>query len=254
LGHFFLVEAILRKFDFASRFRRFGGGGVPTNENSIFQGSSGIISFGVAGGLAPNLVVGDWVAAAAIRTANQVFPTDKPWTRSLLERLPQAVHAQILGMDSPVADPLEKQALHTETGAAAVDMESHIAAKIAATHGIPFVACRAIIDPADKPLPPAALIGLRPDGTADIPAVFLSVVQKPSQLAALVRTACDAWIARAALHRDRQMLSAGLGFPNFEGGRSYPVALGGCHQHTDPPHPLGLLRTRRERPSRCAAE
>jgi adenosylhomocysteine nucleosidase len=187
-------------------------------ESAAVRGASGIISFGVAGGLAPNLVVGDWVAAAAIRTANQVFPTDKPWTRSLLERLPQAMHAQILGMDRPVADPLEKQALHTETGAAAVDMESHIAAKIAATHGIPFVACRTIIDPADKPLPPAALIGLRPDGTADIPAVFLSVVQKPSQLAALVRTTCDAWIARAALHRGRQMLGAGLGFPNLHGG------------------------------------
>src|SRR5262249_45675687 len=67
-------------------------------ESAVASGASGIISFGVAGGLAPNLVVGDWVAAVAIRTANQVFPTDKPWTRSLLERLPQAVHAQILGM------------------------------------------------------------------------------------------------------------------------------------------------------------
>src|SRR5262245_58474927 len=26
------------------------------------------------------------------------------------------------------------------------------------------------------------------------------------------------------------------------------------HQHADPPHPLGLLRARRERPRRCAAE
>jgi hopanoid-associated phosphorylase len=187
-------------------------------ESAVARGASGIISFGVAGGLAPNLVVGDWVAAAAIRTANQVFPTDKPWTRALLERLPQAVHAQILGMDSPVADPLEKQALHAETGAAAVDMESHIAARIAARHGIPFVACRTIIDPAHKPLPPAALIGLRPDGTADISAVFLSVIQKPGQLPTLVRTARDAWIARAALQRGRQLLGAGLGFPNLRSG------------------------------------
>jgi hypothetical protein len=32
------------------------------------------------------------------------------------------------------------------------------------------------------------------------------------------------------------------------------VALSISHQHTDPPHPFGLLRTRCERPSRGAAE
>jgi len=121
-------------------------------------------------------------------------------------------------MDSPVADPRGKQLLHAQTGAAAVDMESHIAARIATTHGIPFAACRAIIDPADTRLPPAALIGLRPDGTAALPAIFLSVVQKPGQLPELVRTAYDAWAARAALRRGRQMLGAGLGFPNLRIG------------------------------------
>jgi len=181
---------------------------------AVERGVSGIISFGIAGGLAPSLKAGQWIAAAAIRTGQRLFPTDRVWTRCLLERLPGAVHADILGMDSPVAEPSEKRLLHAQTGAAAVDTESHIAARIAAAYQVPFVACRAIIDAADRPLPPAALIGLRPDGTADIVAVFQSVVQQPSQLPALVRTAFDAGIARAALHRGRRMLGAGLGFPH----------------------------------------
>ena len=32
-------------------------------------------------------------------------------------------------------------------------------------------------------------------------------------------------------------------------GLSFRVTLGIAHQHADPPHPVGLLRTRRERPS-----
>ena len=184
-------------------------------ESAVQGGASGIISFGVAGGLAPDLVAGDWIIAAVVRTGQQSFPTDRLWTRSLLERLPGAVRADIVGTDTPVAHPLEKQLLHAQTGAAAVDMESHIAARIAAAHQVPFVACRAIIDAADKRLPPAALIGLRADGTADVFAVFRSVLQQPSQLPALGRTAFDAWIARAALRRGRRMLGPGLSFPHY---------------------------------------
>src|SRR5260370_10572972 len=127
-------------------------------------------------------------------------------------------------MDPPAADPGRKQLLYAQTGAVAVDMESHIAAEIAAAHRIPFAASRVIIDPADRPLPPAALVGLRSDGTADVGAVFRSVLRQPSQLPALVRTALDARIAGAALRRGRLMLGAGLGFPDFGEGHRVSAA------------------------------
>jgi hopanoid-associated phosphorylase len=184
-------------------------------ESAVEDGASGIISFGVAGGLAPGLVAGDWIAAAGVKTAQQSFATDRLWTQALVERLPGAVQADIVGIDTPVADPLEKQLLHKQTGAAAVDMESHIAGRIAAARHVPFAVCRAIIDTADECLPPAALIGLRTDGTADVVGVFRSVLQKPSQLSALVRIALNARIARAALRQGRRMLGPGLGFPQF---------------------------------------
>lgn len=184
-------------------------------ESAVARGVSGIISFGIAGGLAPGLRAGHWIVASAIKAGQQLFPTDRAWTRCLLEKLPEALHAEIVGMDAPVAESCEKRVLHARTGAAAVDTESHIAARIAAAHQVPFAACRAVIDPVDACLPPAALVGLRPDGTADVAAVFRSVVQQPRQIPDLIRTALDARIARAALYSGRRVLGAGLAFPQF---------------------------------------
>jgi len=188
---------------------------VASLEAAAKRGAAGIISFGIAGGLAPDLNAGDWVVGSGVRTEHGHFPTDRGWARALLEALPSAVHAEIVGADAPVAEPSEKRRLHLRTGAVAVDTESHVAARIAAAHRIPFAACRAVIDPAHSVLPPAAMYGLRHDGTADVFAVLRSVVRQPSQLPALTRTALDARVAAAALRRGRRLMGAGLGFPYF---------------------------------------
>jgi len=166
---------------------------------AIARGASGIISFGIAGGLAPDLVAGNWVVASAVRTDRDVITTDRAWAQRLLETLPGAIHAHVLGVDSVIAGSEQKLQLHDETGAAAVDMESHIAAEIAAEHCIPFAACRVIIDAAHRTLPPAATLGLRRDGTPDVAAVLRSVWRNPGQLPDLARIAYDAHIARRAL-------------------------------------------------------
>ena len=108
-----------------------------------------------------------------------------------------------------IASPLEKFQLYDETGAAAVDMESHIAAEIAAEHHIPFVACRVIIDAAHRALPPAATLGLRLDRTPDVSAVCRSVWRNPSRFPDLIRIAFDAGMARRALRSGRQAAGRG---------------------------------------------
>jgi len=182
---------------------------------AIGRGASGIISFGIAGGLAPGLAAGDWVVASAVRNGNDVIATDRAWAQRLLDILPNALHAHVVGTDVLVPGPKEKSQLHGQTGSAAVDMESHIAAEVAAEHRIPFAACRVIIDAAHRALPPAATLGLRPDGSPDVAAVFRSVCQTPSQLPDLVRTAIDLQIAKRALQSGRKQLGIGLGFPYY---------------------------------------
>jgi adenosylhomocysteine nucleosidase len=182
---------------------------------AIARGASGIISFGIAGGLAPGLAAGDWVVASGVTSGKGVIATDRAWTQRLLEILPHAVHANVAGANTVIPTPLEKFELHDQTGAVAVDMESHIAAEIAAEHRIPFAACRVILDAAHRMLPPAATLGLHSDGTPDVPAVLRSVWQNPRQLPDLVRVALDHHTARRALQSGRKQLGVGLGFPYY---------------------------------------
>jgi hopanoid-associated phosphorylase len=182
-------------------------------EAAVEAGGSGIISIGIAGGLAPGLAPGDWVIASGVITDGVRIPTDSRWSQKLLSALPDAVHADISGVDAPVVKEADKRALHDTDGTVACDMESHIAARIAARHGVPFAACRVIIDPAERTLPPAALVGMRADGRPDLFAVVRSLCQQPRQLFALLRVVADLRAARTALSDGRRRLGSNLSFP-----------------------------------------
>jgi hopanoid-associated phosphorylase len=180
---------------------------------AIKRGVSGIISFGIAGGLAPNLAAGDWLIASAVRNGKETITTDHLWTRRLIEQLPGAIQAELVGVDTLMLDPSVRRAFHRQVGGTAVDMESHIAAKVAAEHGIPFAACRVIANAAHRRLPPAATVGVRRDGTPDVLSVLRSVRKEPKQLADLLRLAIDTRTARRALHAARQKLGLRFAFP-----------------------------------------
>jgi adenosylhomocysteine nucleosidase len=185
-------------------------------DEAIDRGCSGIISFGIAGGLAADLSAGDWIVASGVVAPHKRYPTDRDWARRLLQALGSAIHADIAGVDAPVVEPADKRWLRDATSSVAVDMESHIAAAAAEAHGLPFAACRVIIDPAHRALPPAALVNLRPDGTPDIMAVLRSVMREPRQLPGLLRVAADARAAQLALRAGRRRLGPGLSFSGFQ--------------------------------------
>lgn len=168
------------------------------------------------------------MVASGVVAAHKRYPTDRDWTRRLLQALGSAVHADIAGVGAPVIEPAGKRSLRDATSSVAVDMESHIAAEAAEAHGLPFAACRVIIDPAHRALPPAALVNLRLDGTPDVVAVLRSVISQPRQLPALIRVAADARAAQLALRAGRQRLGDGLSFPGFQSAarRRPAVAFG----------------------------
>jgi adenosylhomocysteine nucleosidase len=187
----------------------------PMLEQTIARGCRGLLSFGLAGGLATDLRPGACVVASEIVWDAGRLPTDPNWSRNLLNAIPYAIRGSVLGVAAPVADPAAKQALRRQTGAHAVDMESHVVARAAAMRGLPLAAIRVIVDPADRAVPSSALAGMRPDGRTDALGVIRSLLRQPRELPALIRTALDARVARASLIRGRQLAGLCFGFPDF---------------------------------------
>ena len=194
-------------------------------ELAVRQGCQGIISFGIAGGLAPQLKAGACVIGRNIITENGRYASHHGWAQSLLEMVLGATDrnaasrhvsiGDIAGSDAPVASTEAKRSLHERTGAVAVDTESHIAARIAAEHRLPFAAFRVVTDPCDHALPPAAMVAIRPDGTVNVGAVMRSLARHPRQLPTLARLARDSWFARQALVPSRRFLGPNLGLPDL---------------------------------------
>jgi adenosylhomocysteine nucleosidase len=178
---------------------------------AMAAGCGGLISFGVAGGLTPDLKPGTCVIGSSIFDDGMHCETDARWAQRLMKIIPDAVLGPIVGVHAPIAHADDKSALHRDTGAVAVDMESHVVARAAVQHGVPLAAIRVVVDPVERTIPRSALAGTRPDGTIDPLAVMRSLLRYPRDLAGLVRMSLDARAARATLVRGSALLGPGLG-------------------------------------------
>ena len=191
--------------------RAIAGGGdharLEAEIDAACPGAAGVISIGLGGALVEGLEPGDWVVGSSVGPID----TDPAWTKRLMQALPGARLGPIAGSDVMIVDAAAKGALRAASGALAVDMESHIAARVAQRHGLPFAAARTISDGADRALPPAAQAGMRPDGGMDVLAVIAALARRPWELPALIRTGMEAETAFRALLRGRQLLGPSLG-------------------------------------------
>ncbi|MET1535407.1 phosphorylase [Burkholderia sola] len=173
------------------------------------RGCAGIVSFGTAGGLAPDLAPGALVIADAIDGPFGRVQTDTGWSARLVAALQdtpvwaRVARGTMAAVGAPVVSEQDKTSLHRANGALAVDMESHIAAAFAAARGVPFAVCRAIVDPAWRTLPRAATAGLRDDGSTAILPILRELLKQPSQLGPLLQVASDARAARTTLIQAR---------------------------------------------------
>ncbi len=71
-------------------------------KSAVGQHSRGIISFGVCGGLAPDLQPGQWIVASSILFRDEIHDTDRRWSERLLQLLPGARYARIASVDCPL--------------------------------------------------------------------------------------------------------------------------------------------------------
>jgi len=194
-----------------------------------------LLSSGLAGALDPGLGVGDIVIGS---------DGDDRLVAALRAALPRATVGIIVGCDEPVASVEAKRRLRADPPSkgeenrrrrwrgitadgdtppsppsglppppagedlrvSSVDMESHVVARVAERHGLPYATLRVISDRASESLPPAALCGMRPDGTMAVGPVLASLLRQPAQLPALVRTGWNAERAFRALLRCHRMI------------------------------------------------
>ena len=164
-----------------------------------------VVSFGICGGLDPQLRPGDAVLGTAVISQGESVAADEALTLAL-ERLlvaggERSVRGTIAAADAPVLTAGEKRALRQNTGAAAVDMESLAAGRYAEARGAPFAILRAVSDPAGRDLPPLVLAAVDPEGDVDVGAVIRGLVRSPAQLPELVAAAFDSAAAFRTLRR-----------------------------------------------------
>ncbi len=170
-------------------------------ERVIAKGATGLISFGIAGGLHPKLQPGTVLLPETVHTeAGEAFVTDERWRRRLLAHIPGAASGAIYGAEAVVARVAEKKALFDRTRAVAVDLESAAVARAAAGAGIPFVVLRTVADPAHRSLPKAATFGLTSEGKVAYGVVFGHLVRKPHQVPALLMIALQTRRALSAIY------------------------------------------------------
>src|ERR1700736_4061069 len=184
---------------------------------TVFDPSTirGVISFGVAGGLDPTLKSGDVVVATEVLAGDTRWLAGLALNEELIASVAlggrRVVRGGLAGVEQVIAARDGKAALHLETGAAAVDMESHIAAAYAAEAGLPFAALRVISDPASRALPALAMSVIKPNGDIDLRKVLRGVARNPMTLRALVSTGMDFNRALRSLRGCRGFLLGGDG-------------------------------------------
>jgi len=182
----------------------------------VEAGVPALVSFGLAGGLDPRLAPGTLVLAASVVLPDgNIVTTDSVWRERVRVKLAPTltpVVAPVAGSDELVEDATAKAGLWTRTAAAAVDMESHIAAQAATRAGLALLVLRAIADPAAGALPPVIRRGFASGGRLHPFAVIGGAVRAPSQIPDLIRLAREARSGLATLRRVVETLGPQFGF------------------------------------------
>ncbi len=176
-------------------------GGDPARLDALWpEEATAVLSFGIAGGLAPDVARGAVILASALWEEGEVWAVDAPWL-ALLSALLPARPGLLAASGTLLENAAAKASLHARSGALAVDMESGAAARFAAARGLPFAALRAVADGPGEALPRAAAVGLNPDGSPAPGRVLAALLRRPRELPALLRLARASAAAHAALAR-----------------------------------------------------
>jgi adenosylhomocysteine nucleosidase len=147
-----------------------------------------VLTCGFAGGLNPDLKLGDVVFEIGNRQSaigNESESHDLDGYETLVAAGAKPV--KFFCADRIATTVAEKQKLRAETGADAVEMESAAIHAVCRERGIPCVTVRVISDPADETLPLDFNALAKPDRSMDFSKLAWAIAKSPGKIGALIR-------------------------------------------------------------------
>jgi adenosylhomocysteine nucleosidase len=185
---------------------------VRAAEILVNAGCTHLLSFGLAGGLAPmhgsgTILLPRTILRLPATDSSTGLTVDSAWHGALTSRLRRDLSLKVssgplVSAAHVVATSADKKALHDLLGAAGVDMESYGVAEFAAQHGLPFVALRMVMDPVSQSIPDALRAAMTEDGDVDTKAGLRALLRAPG----LIRSALALQKQSISVHKQLDKL------------------------------------------------
>jgi len=156
----------------------------------IDKGAQRLVSWGCAAALSPDLKPGNFVLPKQLQTENkQLLSIDSDWLENTSKQLLALTPISGLLVESSVivAESTAKKAIHQQSQAIALDMESIAVAQIAIEHKIPALVIRCIADPVEMSLPRAVSYALNEQGDVILTKLLWFLLTHPSELPGLIK-------------------------------------------------------------------
>lgn len=184
--------------------------------DAIAKGAKALLSFGLCGGLDPELEAGDVILANRVIAAEaRPISCDADWCGRLADALGDLVvmaDATIAHSAVIVAGPRRKAVLRANTGAVAVDMESYAVGLAAKRANLPFAIIRAVSDTAETRLPEWTDEIVSSSGGTDGIRLLKNLARHPGDLGKLLTLGRGSTRALKRLRGVAERLGAGFGF------------------------------------------
>jgi adenosylhomocysteine nucleosidase len=158
----------------------------------IEAGATALVSWGMAGGLDPDLPAGAiCLPREVVAPDGMRFATASSWRETLTATVAsfrQVTSGALLTSLDPLTGVAAKAAARHETGAVAVDMESSAVAEVAAASHVPFMAVRVIVDTALDVIP-GSVTAAGESGQVRIARLLVGLARSPGEIVPLIRLA-----------------------------------------------------------------
>lgn len=143
---------------------------------------TGILSFGLCGGLAPGLSVGGIALASVLIDGKTIYRPNGLWTGRLASALNiKPIPYFSTGEFNLANTPTQRAELYNQYGCSAIDDESGPMAEFAKRRGIAFAVLRVVSDAWNDTVPLAARNAVNADGSSNVGSIIAWLEAHPDQ-------------------------------------------------------------------------